>query len=860
MSNNTTRPRYEPVRDQHEATLAKLASSLRHESIAAEAERCLNERRDSFRDLKEAEMQQFLVRVANAALPPNDPWSRERLSHICGLLVQQRPWSKAPPLQTLANPASAAQSNHGSLPSRSALTSAVKFAQTVHELRHDNRFPLDVREYLDSRVMPLLANAALLPEDLHDMGDALRLKLGIEHEKHHITQTVTFASKAVESLLPDVRNCEYLYQRALEDGEVATAEQVAEGQLQLYERLLHLTETQYDALDHRQRTEDEARRKRRWDVFRAARHDIGAVMRRTSRRMDALENDAARVKYLVEEASQEDVAKGEQYDADMRDVQADIAAVDDHLRGEFKTIEDLVAQLRAAETRIKSLGDDRERLTVKRTVILEEESQRVSSHDSLLFEANDYLSDAKQQMDRLLKALRGAEALQEFVLEGANTVADRQEAASQRASQLTLAINREHLKLLTEYALCLTRHCHRRLNQWRVTSDARLSAEMNLELTSTLFDPTSKKHAMQRDTSTANARDLMTEIDELRDMYRTHAQLFDERCVPHLLKHGVAFVHPSKVAGAALVERREQIVNWRDAVDVTNRKFETALDEERASITEGFRQLRMTEATRRLRASARDSNAGGAASAYARLRPVDESSTAPLRRPRSAVVVRAAGEGTLQEALAQFARMQATLATTESLVARGTRTAAAAPFEAATVRTPQRPTYSTTSVSTPSPRQASIRPTTAPTARASFKASAAAAPSKPHARSDPVAPRPSAAAWPATATESSEGTTADQQVETRADAQAALSDNRLMEVVVPPTVLRPLSTVATAVHTYVATDADELSFSVGDRIVVLGPAEDAGWYRGSCGHRIGVFPANYTTFRTEVEAPNEVAA
>jgi hypothetical protein len=81
-----------------------------------------------------------------------------------------------------------------------------------------------------------------------------------------------------------------------------------------------------------------------------------------------------------------------------------------------------------------------------------------------------------------------------------------------------------------------------------------------------------------------------------------------------------------------------------------------------------------------------------------------------------------------------------------------------------------------------------------------------------------------------------------------------------MEAIVPPTVLRPLSTVATAVHTYVATDADELSFSVGDRIVVLGPAEDAGWYRGSCGHRIGVFPANYTTFRTEVEAPDEVAA
>ena len=50
---------------------------------------------------------------------------------------------------------------------------------------------------------------------------------------------------------------------------------------------------------------------------------------------------------------------------------------------------------------------------------------------------------------------------------------------------------------------------------------------------------------------------------------------------------------------------------------------------------------------------------------------------------------------------------------------------------------------------------------------------------------------------------------------------------------------------AVAVYEYVAVNADELSFSEGERITVTGKNAD-GWWHGFIGaDRQGVFPSNY---------------
>ncbi len=49
----------------------------------------------------------------------------------------------------------------------------------------------------------------------------------------------------------------------------------------------------------------------------------------------------------------------------------------------------------------------------------------------------------------------------------------------------------------------------------------------------------------------------------------------------------------------------------------------------------------------------------------------------------------------------------------------------------------------------------------------------------------------------------------------------------------------------TAKHKYVAQSEDELSFSKGDTLLVIGPSEDEGWVIGELNGQRGVLPENY---------------
>lgn len=59
--------------------------------------------------------------------------------------------------------------------------------------------------------------------------------------------------------------------------------------------------------------------------------------------------------------------------------------------------------------------------------------------------------------------------------------------------------------------------------------------------------------------------------------------------------------------------------------------------------------------------------------------------------------------------------------------------------------------------------------------------------------------------------------------------------------------------IVESLYQYKATATDELSFAVGDRIVVINEGGEEGWYYGICNQKTGLFPANYVTLAPEEE-------
>jgi DNA-binding FrmR family transcriptional regulator len=936
--------RYEPTKVRHDGLTMDVANLLRSGPIAAKATEALASWQQRFDALRAEEQEAFLVRASNAALPPNEPWSRERLRYVCQLQVQQRTWKGEPltsapaqseahraldeeqrraaakaeraqkeaakeanaytPLPDDAHVGNTAESNDeegGGQPAAAKQPAAaaaslgdtdpaagtapgwrdvLKLVAALRELEADERFPSHVREAVNRHIAPRLARSAFLRQDLRDIAHAIDLKLGVEAERLYIKGTVTLASRAVTALTPDVQNCEQLLRRALDDGEMAMAEKVADGQLKLYQRLLALVESQYDALDHQQRSLDEAQRKRRWSIFRAARHDVGAVLRRTKRRMDALEDDAARVRYLIEEATADDEEQGKQYDARMEALQGQVAAVDSAIGEKQEAIAALLAKVAKVESEVSTLADKRLALAVERSVVLEEEAKRVSSHDSLLFESNRFLQDAKEHLDRLASAHECATTINDIVLDGTTTVTERYDAARKRAEDLTLSINREHVQLLSEYALCMTRQCHRKLNQWRLRSDARLSAEMQLDLATETFNPEAKRHANDRDTHKVSARDVMDQLEDYRAEYGDRLAVFDQRCAPNLRKHGCSFVHPAEVAGAALMHRRETIVDWRDAVDATPAKVAAALDRERKAVADGMQRLRMAEATRRLRSEARAGS--GPNSEWSRASESD-ASVAARRRPRTAATIRPAGEQALRDSLKRFDAMGERLGQMdkEARYVGGSHTAAcvgphtehatdAGPSRggvansgASAQRTPVRPTGRPPSAVARTPpvqpqastdSRSTARPVTAPAAQHGYARQSSERTVGASTNSEDDYERDIA---------EDDGSADDEALDEHAAAAAAAAaafsnvpapavdgSERVddIDATVTQEELHKRTAIATAMYPYAAAAPDELALQPGDIVIVLGPTEDPGWYRGSCAHRIGAFPANYVRF------------
>lgn len=62
--------------------------------------------------------------------------------------------------------------------------------------------------------------------------------------------------------------------------------------------------------------------------------------------------------------------------------------------------------------------------------------------------------------------------------------------------------------------------------------------------------------------------------------------------------------------------------------------------------------------------------------------------------------------------------------------------------------------------------------------------------------------------------------------------------------------------IVEALYQYQARATDELSFSKGDRVVVINEGGEEGWYYGICNQKTGLFPANYVKLADEeVDAP-----
>lgn len=443
-----------------------------------------------------------------------------------------------------------------------------------------------------------LRNVVFEPRELGYITNALSLKLSDATQSQSIFSELAAYQNAIDELAPDLDACEQLLEAALMNGDMAIAEDISYRQLDMYEHMLRLCNEQYPIIRQRHTEAEESHRRRRWAIFRMANKDISCVIEAKFRQIEACEDDLNRIKEQLENYSNDDIHQRKRYELDKRESDKYLAENKTKQQSVWNRIYDLFQELTNAQSELEKLGQLRRKEVERRLRLEEREAGRRSGHQAFVKACSEHAQRLQDTIDNALAAKDIAKALNDFVLDGCDTVTAKYDRQQEALGEMMTLVRHHHFKRYTDMYIAASRLLYRkekRMDQLNAEIDQSTIAK---EVASETFDPIAKKYA---DNIAALLRKKTVLAEEILNL-RHRIDLADQDVAPTLRafeSNGTPFVHPSEIAEKINFDRAERVLDYREMVnpsiaksDVLLRDEETTFEQKRAEITQSSQQRR----------------------------------------------------------------------------------------------------------------------------------------------------------------------------------------------------------------------------------------------------------------------------
>ncbi|CCW63658.1 unnamed protein product, partial [Phytomonas sp. EM1] len=517
----------------------------------------------------------------STSVPAGSFWCSKTIMQHCNLLLSEKRLVKKKlgdlPDNTVKG-IGKDEKDHGEVEGEQAkLPDLVRLASCLQQIK-SSHFVTQKQKLFLEQFEERLKTVQFEPLDLIFILNALETKLKTEDTTRAVFEDLTALQNSIEDLLPSAERCEQLLEASIVNGEMALAEDISKRQLDTYEHILHLTTDQYPIISKHHLDSCEGNRKRRWAIFRMADRDITTVIENKERAIETCQEDFAKIKEQLGNYSNDDVQQRKRYELDRAESDAFLQQNKEKQQGVWNRIFGLFEELKTCQGELVTLAQQRKKEVQRRLEAEEREAGRRSGHESFLHAAEVHSKLLQDTIDNASAARDLVEALNNFVLDGCDSITARYDQQQQVLHELLHDVHHHHFERFTAYYIAANRYLYRKERSLAKLKDEITRNEQQRELKCEVLDPAAKLFAEANVQLTRTYHDVAQEVLQLRDRIDRA-----ERALAPTLKAfelaGVVYTHPSVLVEEMNLSRWSKITDYRAILRVSRSPRERRVEE-----------------------------------------------------------------------------------------------------------------------------------------------------------------------------------------------------------------------------------------------------------------------------------------
>ena len=523
----------------------------------------------------------------------------------------------------------------------------IRLVSVLHQLKSKGFITPTQTRFIESCEAEL-KNVVFEPREISFLVNALETKLKDDGNSRSVFTELTKYQNAIDEVAADLDQCEQLLEAALMNGDVALAEDISFRQLEMYEHVLKLVTDQYPIINQFYAEATLNERRRRWAIFRMANKDIGSVIEAKRRQVEACEEDQLKIKDQLQNYNADDAFQRKRYEIDRGESDTFLLQNKEKQQGVWNRIYSMLQELQTCQEQLEGLAEQRRREIDRRLRMEEREASRRSGHEAFIRAAATHAQKLQDTIENALHAKDIAKALNEFVLDGCDSVTTKYDKQQTTLNEMLRLVQQHHFKRFSDYYIACSRLLYRKNAALTQINNSIDDNVVKRELLAETLDPQAKRYALENRALGGKKRELAEEIVSLR-----HRLEVSENNIKQTLQSfqlcGVKFVHPRDIVEKVNFDRTFKMLDFRAMVDPGITKN----DRQRVEETQSLELLRSQIAAQKdaaLKAPAKPSSHQLANTPYQRFAAIlDRKLELPSKSSPAVVVVDAVDQTAPEE-------------------------------------------------------------------------------------------------------------------------------------------------------------------------------------------------------------------
>eukprot|EP00759_Apiculatamorpha_spiralis_P034475 PhF_6_TR35441/c0_g1_i1/m.51681 len=444
------------------------------------------------------------------------------------------------------------------------LGDALKLMTTFHNVKTSKLMTAAQAQFVDG-IEGQLKDVSLDAREIRILENALEAKLSDDVTRHNSRLDIDRYQQTIKEIMPDIETCEQLLDAATLNGDMALAEEIAQNQLLIYERLVALSSEQYPILKQKEYDFADQARRRRWQIFRLANGDVGRVVSERQRLVEACRDDERKIHQQITSYTQDNINQTKRYHFDIAESDRFLEENKKAQQTLFNRLHEMVQEFEECHSEMSRLSQLRKQETQRRLDVEEREAGRRAMHDSFLNVAAEHIRSLQELAHRAEHAISLCKAVESFILEGTESLAKRHDERHDYMKDLMQGVQKQTMRHFTDYYLAMGRLRYRRLQKKRSLEERLRSIHMKLELACETYDPQAKKHALDANEAKQHLRVAEEQVTEITKRMNKAKHYF-EPVLTSLREYGIDLPHPDDILEKINYERTERMLDYREAV------------------------------------------------------------------------------------------------------------------------------------------------------------------------------------------------------------------------------------------------------------------------------------------------------